>query len=562
MKYKLLFLAISFVLTTQMINAQGEQCGTMKNLQQQIQKDPNLENKLQQLEKQSEEWIRSKGIGLINYNETNKPINSTNKSSLNTNSLCGYDNTYFTTIVAPLVLNQSVSPTPNCTYGGEFVRISNLLAGRTYKISTCGLNNFDTQITIYPAGGGSAIAFNDDWCGTQSEIYFTPSVGGDYDVLVDEYNCSSNSLCASLSVALWYIPRPVISIPVVVHVIHNGEAIGIGRNISDAQINSQIAVLNEDYRRQNVDFNTVPAPFKGESADPLIQFCLAQQDPNGMPTNGILRYPVTSQTSFDIATINSIIKPNTIWNRDKYLNLWVLEFGGTDTGTLGYAQFPGGDATTDGVVVLYNAFGKVGNLQSNYNLGRTATHEVGHWLNLKHIWGDEDACAADDLVSDTPLQGVNSNAIMSTNACPVFPITDTCTISYPGIMFMNYMDYGYHQCKKMYTYGQFVRIETTLFNERIGLQTSQGCMPSALGLNTNSLKNEFRIYPNPTKSNIFIDSVEKYNSLEIYNILGQVVQSTSIINKEEVDLTGLSAGTYILKFKNLENVKTVKIVKE
>lgn len=568
-----------------------EQCGTMKNLEEQIKKDPSLKERMLQIEKQNQEWIERNGMAFYNFSESelNKKIYS--KSLLNTNDLCGYNNTFFTSVTAPTTLNTIVSPSPNCTYGGEYVRVNNLVAGRTYRISTCGFNNFDTQITVYPAGGGNAVAFNDDWCGTQSEIYFTPITSGNYDILVDEFNCLNNSLCANLQIELWYIPRSIITIPVVVHVIHNGEPIGTGTNISDAQIQSQIDVLNEDFRRQNIDILNVPAAFRGASADPLIQFCLAQQKPDGTTTNGIMRYPQPSQAEFnqngvpsDLQCINrftmeSIIKPLTIWNRDKYLNIWVVDMRqlppiingevnnniGDNQGcsfsseTLGYAQFPGGQPNTDGVVVKFNVFGRVGNLNSTFNLGRTTTHEVGHWLNLKHIWGDENNCAFDDFVIDTPLQSTPNYG------CNIFPYIDTCSLNYPGVMFMNYMDYSNDNCLALFTYGQFVRMDSVLFNQRIGLLNSTGCMPGTLTLNQfENLK--ISIYPNPTQAIIYFDNNNNnFKEVTIYNYIGQEVAKfnfTSISKNQEVDMSYLSNGVYILKFKNDKAYQSVKVIKQ
>ena len=569
MKIKLL-LSITILI---FVNAysQVEQCGTMQNLEEQIKKDPSLKARMIEIENQNQEWIEKNGLGFKKHYglENNKNIDNTYKSSLSTNALCGYNNTYYTTIIAPTTLSTIVSPNPNCTYGGEYVRVNNLIAGRTYRISTIGVNNFDTQITIYPAGGGNAVAFNDDWQSSlQSEIYFTPINNGNYDVLVNQYGCLSNQLCASFQVELWYIPRQVITIPVVVHVMHDGTAIGVGKNISFAQIQSQIDVLNEDFRRLNQDILAVPAPFRGLSVDPLIQFCLAQQKPDGTPTSGILRYGDPSFSSFTIEEMDNAIKPSTIWNRNKYLNIWTIQFGGSDTGTLGYAQFPNlGPANTDGVVMRYDAFGRIGNLSNHYNLGRTTTHEVGHWLDLKHIWGDENACADDDQVLDTPLQGVNSNALYtdSSTSCPIFPITDSCSSNYPGIMFMNFMDYGWHECKTMYTFGQFARIEAALFNRRAGLLTSQGCVPGILGLNEFGI-NKVQLFPNPTTSKVFFDNANSnFKEVAIYNYLGQEVSKTGFTttnSNQEVDMSGLSAGVYVLKFSNTETSQSVKVVKQ
>lgn len=589
MKTKLLLLVLTIFFLTNSYSQQ-EQCGTMKNLEEQLKKDPSLKEKMLQIEQKNQDWIQKKRIGLKRNSPSNKSFNPTSKVSLSTatNSLCGYNNVYYKTIAAPIILNEIVIPFPNCTYGGEYVRVNNLIAGRTYRISTVGLNNFDTQITIYPAGGGNAVAFNDDWFGEQSEIYFTPIFTGNYDILINEYDCKSNSLCASLQVELWSIPRPIITIPVVVHVIHNGEAIGAGTNIADAQIQSQIDVLNEDFRRLNADILSVPAVFRGASADPLIQFCLAQQDSNGIITTGIDRTvgPTTSQyTALGVPsdlqcinnfTLETIIKPSTIWDRDKYLNFWVVDLrqlpptinGETtnelgcnhQSNTLGYAQFPGLAANTDGVVIRYNVFGRVGNLDSTYKLGRTSTHEVGHWLNLKHIWGDEDACAADDLVDDTPLQSKASYG------CNDFPFTDTCSQSYPGIMFKNFMDYSDDNCLALFTYGQVARIESTLINQRAGLMTSKGCVPGTLSSAQFDSKEDLSLYPNPTTSKVFFDnSTYIFEDVSIVNSLGQEVSKnkfTAFLNNQEIDLTGLSTGVYILKFSNDEMSKTTKIVKQ
>lgn len=594
MKTKLLLLVLTIFFLTNSYSQQ-EQCGTMKNLEEQLKKDPSLKEKMLQIEQKNQDWIQKKRIGLKRNSPSNKSFNPTSKVSLSTatNSLCGYNNVYYKTIAAPIILNEIVIPFPNCTYGGEYVRVNNLIAGRTYRISTVGLNNFDTQITIYPAGGGNAVAFNDDWFGEQSEIYFTPIFTGNYDILINEYDCKSNSLCASLQVELWSIPRPIITIPVVVHVIHNGEAIGAGTNIADAQIQSQIDVLNEDFRRLNADILSVPAAFRGTSADPLIQFCLAQQNPDGIRTTGIDRRLAPNQSDYEflgippdfqcvnIPVLEGIIKPATIWDRDKYLNFWVVDLrqlpptkingepnteSGNNLGcnyqssTLGYAQFPGLAANTDGVVIRYNVFGRVGNLDSTYKLGRTSTHEVGHWLNLKHIWGDEDACAADDLVDDTPLQSKASYG------CNTFPFTDTCSQSYPGIMFRNFMDYSDDNCLALFTYGQVARIESTLINQRAGLMTSKGCVPGTLSSAQFDSKEDLSLYPNPTTSKVFFDnSTFNFENVTVVNSLGQEVSKIKFeisSDNQEIDMSKLSSGIYILKFSNQEGIKKIKIIRQ
>ena len=258
----------------------------------------------------------------------------------------------------------------------------------------------------------------------------------------------------------------VITIPVVVHVVYNTTA----ENISDAQINSQIAVLNADFRKLNSDISLLPSVFAPLAADCEIQFCLAQRDPNGNPTNGIVRV-FTSATSF---SSNNNIKftssgGSNAWPTSSYLNIWVGDLGSS---LLGYAQFPGAAASTDGVVINYTAFGTTGTAAFPFNKGRTATHEVGHWLNLRHIWGDQNC--GDDFVGDTPTQQT------SNYGCPSFPKI-TCNNGPNGDLHMNYMDYTDDVCMYMFTTGQKSRMLAVLNGTRVSLQTSQGCVPPAAG---------------------------------------------------------------------------------
>lgn len=255
----------------------------------------------------------------------------------------------------------------------------------------------------------------------------------------------------------------VITIPVVVHVVHNGEPIGTGPNISDAQVLSQIEVLNEDFRRLNADTVNTPAMFDSLAADTQIEFCLATLSPNGMPTNGINRVNGGSN-GWSTSAIDGNLKPQTIWNRNNYLNMWSVKF--SSNGLLGYAQFPGGSASTDGVVINYRNFGRypANPISGNYDLGRTATHEVGHWLNLRHIWGDG-PCGQDDFVMDTP----ESDA--SNSGCPVTHVSCS-TID----MVQNYMDYTYDDCMNIFTEGQANRMIASLNASRASLFSSPGCM--------------------------------------------------------------------------------------
>jgi hypothetical protein len=258
----------------------------------------------------------------------------------------------------------------------------------------------------------------------------------------------------------------VVTIPVVIHVVYNTAS----QNISDAQVNSQMTILNNDFRKLNSDISLLPSVFAGLAADCEIQFCLAQRDPSGNPTTGIVRKSTTT-TSF---SSNDNIKRNAnggsdAWPAGSYLNIWVGNLSG---GLLGYAQFPGGAASTDGVVILHSAFGNTGTAAAPFNKGRTATHEVGHWLNLRHIWGD--ASCGNDQVTDTPTQQT------SNFGCPSFPKV-TCSNGPNGDLHMNYMDYTDDACMYMFTTGQKTRMLASLNTTRASLLTSQGCVPPATG---------------------------------------------------------------------------------
>lgn len=256
------------------------------------------------------------------------------------------------------------------------------------------------------------------------------------------------------------------NIPVVVHVLHNGDAIGSGENISVAQINSQITVLNLDFSATNSDYANTPAAFNAVKGNMDIQFCLAQTDPSGNSTTGIDRVN-TGVASYTTGTIEAA-KPATQWDPTKYFNIWVCNLGG---GILGYAQFPNsGAANTDGVVIGYNYFGNTGAVSAPYNKGRTATHEIGHCLGLYHIWGDDGtACTGSDAIADTPNQADENYG------CPNFATNTSC--SNAGDMAMNYMDYTDDACMYMFTNGQKAVTDAVLASapRRASLLTSTVC---------------------------------------------------------------------------------------
>lgn len=260
----------------------------------------------------------------------------------------------------------------------------------------------------------------------------------------------------------------VVTIPVVVHVVYNTSA----ENISDAQILSQIAILNEDFRRTNSDADNVWS----QATDAEIEFCLATRDPSGNATSGITRTS-TSRTSF---SSNDAVKfdangGKNAWPAADYLNIWVCDLNGL----LGYAQFPGGSASTDGVVCDYAAFGSTGAAASPFDLGRTATHEIGHWLNLRHIWGDG-GCSVDDFISDTPASDA------ANYGCDIGHVSCSSVD-----MVQNYMDYSDDACMNLFTVGQKDRMRV-LFESggaRESLLNSIGCQPPAPPSCTDGIQN-------------------------------------------------------------------------
>ncbi len=259
-------------------------------------------------------------------------------------------------------------------------------------------------------------------------------------------------------------------IPVVVHVVYRNAA----ENVSAAQIDSQIAVLNADFRATNADKSSTPPVFQPLIGDARVTFKLATTDPSGNPTDGITR---TSTTTTPFSSASDNVKSAATggadpWPSDKYLNLWVCGNlrSGTNQALLGYAQFPGGPAATDGVVIVHTGFGSTGTAAAPYDLGRSATHEIGHWLNLRHIWGDDgNGCSGSDFVADTPNQaGPNYGA-------PAFP-HPSCSNGPNGDLFMNYMDYTDDRAMFMFTPGQVSRMQAALDGPRSSIGVSGPCI--------------------------------------------------------------------------------------
>ncbi|WP_299249376.1 M43 family zinc metalloprotease [uncultured Lacinutrix sp.] len=263
----------------------------------------------------------------------------------------------------------------------------------------------------------------------------------------------------------------VVTIPLVIHVLHNGEPLGTGANISDAQVLSQVTVMNEDFRM----LAGTPGQSTAGGVDVEVNFVMAKQTPDGCITNGINRVNICQDgtNSSDV----DYWKTQTIWDRDLYMNMWSSKYVGDLNGILGFAQFPGGAASTDGVSAGHTYFGSSDyndgtfNTSAPYDKGRTMTHEVGHYLGLYHTF--QGGCAGvGDEVADTP-------AVDAPNyGCPTGHQSCSTTD-----MIENYMDYTDDTCMNTFTAGQKARVQAVLAGPRSGLATSNGATAPAVEAN-------------------------------------------------------------------------------
>jgi hypothetical protein len=316
----------------------------------------------------------------------------------------------------------------------------------------------------------------------------------------------------------------VVTIPVVFHILYKNA----NQNISEAQIQSQLDVLNRDYRKLNTDFNTVvPTAFKALGADMEIVFCKATKTPTGATTTGITRKSIPTNFSFDNDYYTASGQP--AWDTTRYLNIWVGSF--TDTSLLGFAYPPSSAGSDDdGLCISYKTFGTTGTALSPFNKGRTATHEIGHYFGLYHPWGEDGSlvvsAANSDFVSDTPA---TSDPYYD---CPTFPDnTNACTSSTNGSMFMNYMEYVNDACMAFFTAGQKTIVRNALSGPRLSLLSSNGC--GTLGLNEYEAVNAIAVYPNPVTSYFMITSPQvQIDEVEVYNVLGSVSENSKINTNE------------------------------
>lgn len=367
----------------------------------------------------------------------------------------------------------------------------------------------------------------------------------------------------------------LLRLPVVVHVLYENDQ----ENISDAVIKSQIDVLNEDFRRMNADTINTRSVFDSIAGRSNFEFFLATIDPNGNPTNGITRTATTTQTfleGFDMTdpyddAMHSMKSPNTGgklgWPNDKYINIWVCDITiNGQVNLLGYATPPNnlpnwqGDPPTsaneDGVVIHYELFGRDATVNMGVPvafLGRVTTHEMGHYLGLRHIWGDG-LCDMDDGIDDTPFSSTNGQNSCNHNQ-------NTCMDSpynFPD-MVENFMDYSSPECQNIFTKGQMGLMHGVLANQRIDLPVQ------TVGLKSYNHAN-FHLYPNPAKDLIHIkfDVAENQSKLQLIDVSGKIIWKKEL-NSNELETLQLSTinfarGIYFLQYQTESNMNNIKKV--
>jgi len=346
----------------------------------------------------------------------------------------------------------------------------------------------------------------------------------------------------------------LIRIPVVFHIVYNTSE----QNISDDQVRSQIDILNKEFRKVHADTGRIPSAFRELAADTYIEFVLARINPQGYATSGILRKK-TSASGFvnDDKVKFSGSGGDDAWDSDRYLNIWVCR---TTMGIYGYSSAPGGPKPKDGIVLNYTAIGNMGTATAPYNKGRTAVHEVGHWLGLRHIWGDY--YCGDDGIDDTPKQGT------PTQGCPSGSLF-SCNNSTVAIMYNNYMDLTSDACTNMFTVGQVAKMRSQFAagGPRFPLLSSNGAtgipLPDAEPA-PDVEEPSIRIFPNPAANFISINIGAQEaligKSVTLHNQFGQQVIRKLIAGTVTVlPVSSFKNGVYYIKIG--ESAKVYKIVK-
>ena len=401
----------------------------------------------------------------------------------------------------------------------------------------------------------------------------------------------------------------VLTIPVVVHIVYNND----DQNLSDEVVFDQIEVLNRDFNRMNADTSNLRSIFDDIAGNPMIQFELAGIDPFGNATSGINRVQtdITSFAQIDLLALFDALTECGIdltaaditdeqlecmldilgegidldgmkfsasggvepWDVERYMNIWVCNMSADLAGEavpfiLGFAyppaeapnwpagQVPANIDEVDGVVIHYEAFGSnnpfVGTLAGTNDLGRTCVHEVGHYLGLRHVWGDGD-CTMDDGIDDTPVMASNSQSMDATfDECSSLDTKDTCPDDNLPDLFENYMDYSAEKCQNMFSKEQVAIMRTMLEGPRVGLLDGL-----VLSNDDFALSAGMNIYPNPAKDMISIEFNDDLRSLsfELIDVHGRTVMKS---NEAQIDISSFPPGLYFVKMSNAEGMRATK----
>ena len=346
----------------------------------------------------------------------------------------------------------------------------------------------------------------------------------------------------------------VLTIPVVFHILYNTSSENVGDNV----VQSALSALNADYSRKNTDSVNTPLGFRPYAVNAQVQFCLAKRTPDLKSTNGIER-KFTSNTSW--SNIDNMKHNNNdstsgldAWDATRYLNIWVGNMAGQ---ILGISTLPGASPFSDGVVVDYQAFGTTGSvLLAKYNKNRTLTHEIGHWLGLTHVWGDDgNSCGGTDSIVDTPNQ---DSAVYS---CPTYPLYDKCTSSGPGIMFMNFMQYTDDGCMNMFSNNQGSKMRAILNTYRLTVINSLSCDP--IGMDELDISDRILVYPNPATDILHLHFALPSNryTIELSDATGKICFALSTYQTElAIPLETVAKGFYVLHVTSELGSATKKVI--
>jgi hypothetical protein len=380
--------------------------------------------------------------------------------------------------------------------------------------------------------------------------------------------------------------QTIYSIPVVFHVVLTQaklNQLGGTAGVRDRMI-AQLAAMNLDFSAKNSDSALIPVPFKPLFGNAGISFGPAHRTPSNTSTEGF-DIKITTQQSFSInSNYGSDPKFSSsggieAWDPFSYFNVWVVDIA--EAGLLGYTippSFVGPGGWTEGetgVVLDYGVFGKRTSLTEYFyptsnDLGRTLTHETGHFFELEHVFGQDSTCSGtgDDGIADTPPQSVatyNTTPI----TCPAFPKWDVCSPTGNGIMFMNFMDYVDDKCMFLFTKGQVdkMRAQFSISNIPISLSQHPEVFQWPTGVSeVTDTKGSFELYPNPSNGrfDIYCNEAKGLENIIVFNTMGQMVfqQNSEGKNNYSIDLTGFAKGLYLVQCRFSSGVQTKKIIIE